>query len=280
MLLLASFLTVAFSRNIFSSINLNINSWIATIQNNSFTIVAEGIDIIFDTNSLLSMSLAAAALLIIRKNLKGTILLLTAMAGDALLVEITKSFFHTSRPPNMLIPKLGYGFPSGHATGSVVFFGILTFLIWRQWNSTKVKVTTSVLYITAISLIGFDRIYLNVHWFSDVMGGYLLGAFWLTLVLFFFYCATNWNPSHHQQLSSSADYQPNNSPTIEKTTLNHTHGSGSDNARSIRTLLNWHGYKRFTHQRHRIRQRFLPEFRSWRNGANDSLPSTNVAGGI
>jgi membrane-associated phospholipid phosphatase len=194
MLLLASFLIVAFSRNNFSSINLNINSWIATIQNNSFTIVAEGIDIIFDTNSLLLISLAVAALLIIRKNLRGAVLLLAAMAGDALLVEIAKSFFHTSRPPNMLVHKLGYGFPSGHATGSVVFFGILTFLIWQHWNSAKVKVATSLLYVTAIVLIGFDRIYLNVHWFCDVIGGYLLGAFWLTLVLFIFFYAKKSSP--------------------------------------------------------------------------------------
>ena len=195
LLLLSSFLLVAFLRNNFASINLNVNSWIVAIQNNSFTIVAEGIDLIFDTNSLLLISLAVAALLLIRKNLKGAVLLLAAMAGDALLVEITKSFFHTSRPPDMLIPKLGYGFPSGHATGSVVFFGVVTFLIWQHWNSTRVKVTTSLLCGTAIVLIGFDRIYLNVHWFSDVIGGYLLGAFWLTLVLLIFFYAKKSSPS-------------------------------------------------------------------------------------
>ena len=214
MLLLASFLIVAFSRNNFSSINLNINSWIATIQNNSFTIVAEGIDIIFDTNSLLLISLAVAALLIIRKNLRGAVLLLAAMAGDALLVEIAKSFFHTSRPPNMLVHKLGYGFPSGHATGSVVFFGILTFLIWQHWNSAKVKVATSLLCVTAIVLIGFDRMYLNVHWFCDVIGGYLLGAFWLTLVLFIFFYAKKLFPlstlKQERHLAQSISSSPRN----------------------------------------------------------------------
>ena len=184
--LLASFLFVAYLRNNFASIDLNLYSWIGTIQNSSFTIFAKAIDIIFDTDSLLLMSLVMATLLIVRTYLKGGILLLTAMAGDALLVEVTKSFFHTPRPTNMLIPKLDYAFPSGHATGSIVFFGVLTFLIWQYWKSTKVRVTTSVLYVTAIVLIGFDRLYLNVHWFSDVIGGYLLGGFWLSLAIVLF----------------------------------------------------------------------------------------------
>jgi membrane-associated phospholipid phosphatase len=58
--------------------------------------------------------------------------------------------------------------------------------VWQHWNSPKAKTASSTLSIATISIVAFDRIYLNVHWFSDVVGGLLLGIFWLTLTLWIF----------------------------------------------------------------------------------------------
>jgi undecaprenyl-diphosphatase len=108
------------------------------------------------------------------------------MCIDALLVVAGKELFQSIRPTNMLIPETGYSFPSGHVTGSVVFFGVLTYLAWKHWESKKVKAATSGFYVALVVLVGFDRIYLNVHWFSDVVGAALLGAVVLTFAILVF----------------------------------------------------------------------------------------------
>ena len=186
LLLLAGFLIVALFRSSFASVDASVNSWAATVQTESFTVIAEGIAVLFDTESVLIISLAVAVVLVVRHYRRGSILLVGAMGGDVLLVEVAKSLFQVARPANMLVPDGGYSFPSGHATASMVFFGVLTFLAWQRWGSTKVKAATVGFDVAVTLLIGFDRIYLNVHWFSDVVGGYLLGAFWLTFVIMIF----------------------------------------------------------------------------------------------
>ena len=112
--------------------------------------------------------------------------MLGAMEGDALLVGLFKTVIMSPRPLNEIIAETGYSFPSGHATSSVVFFGVLTYFAWKHWNSAKVKALTSGLYVSITAVVGFDRIYLNVHWFSDIVGAFFLGVFWLTFCIPFF----------------------------------------------------------------------------------------------
>jgi undecaprenyl-diphosphatase len=112
--------------------------------------------------------------------------LLGAMAGDTLLVESFKTIIMSPRPINGLIIASGYSFPSGHTMCSMVFFGVLTYFIWKNCDSVKVKALTGILYISITALVGFDRIYLNVHWFSDIVGSIFLGAFWVTLCILLF----------------------------------------------------------------------------------------------
>lgn len=186
LLLLAVFLFVALFRSSFAAVNANVNSWAVTIQTGSFTVIAKEIAVVFDTESLLVISLAVAVVLFARHCRRGSVLLLGAMAGEALLAEVIQTLVHSPRPTNMLVPTTGYSFPSGHVTASTVFFGILTYLAWQRCNSSKMRVAMGGLYAAVIALVSFDRIYLNVHWFSDVLGGCLLGLFWLTFSLWVF----------------------------------------------------------------------------------------------
>jgi membrane-associated phospholipid phosphatase len=186
LLTLVGFLLVVVLRGGFVSVDAGVDSWAATIQTGSFTIVAVVISDVFDTNILLVVSLAAAALLFYKNYRKYSVLLLCAMGGDALLVSVIKAFVYSPRPANMLINETSNSFPSGHVTTSVVFFGLLTFFVWQLWNSSMTKMSSGVLVVAVTSVVGFDRIYLNVHWFSDVLGGCLLGIFWLTFVIAIF----------------------------------------------------------------------------------------------
>lgn len=187
---LVSFLLVDLFKSSFAAVDVQMNSWAESIQIGSFTVVAKGISFAFDTYTLLILTLVAAAILFILHQWKSSLLLGGAMAGDAALVLVCKTLIQSPRPINELIPETGNSFPSGHVAGTLVFFGVLTSLIWQRWRSSKVKVSTSALYIAITFVVGFDRIYLNVHWFSDVIGASLLGAFWLAFVLVSFQILT------------------------------------------------------------------------------------------
>jgi undecaprenyl-diphosphatase len=186
LLFLVCFLFVAYFRSTFYSINLDVNSWTAAFNMGFFTETAKLISIGFDTVPLLAASLVTAFFLFILHYRGYSILLLGAMAGDALLVEFFKTIIASPRPLNGIIVETGYSFPSGHTTSSVVFFGILVYITWRQWKNLNAKVLAVGLYVSEVCVVGFDRIYLNVHWFSDVLGALFLGAFWVAFCVWMF----------------------------------------------------------------------------------------------
>lgn len=186
LLFLICFLLVAYLRGSFNAINLSVNLWSASVNTGSFTLTAQIISIIFDTISLVVLSLVLAIFLSVLYYRRYGLLLLSAMAGEALLVEFLKIVIMSPRPLNGIIAVTGYSFPSGHTTSCVVFFGILTYFVWKHWNSFKIKASTAGLYVSLTAVVAFDRIYLNVHWFSDIIGAVFLGAFWLAFSIFLF----------------------------------------------------------------------------------------------
>ncbi|MGZ6298219.1 MAG: phosphatase PAP2 family protein [Parachlamydiaceae bacterium] len=185
-LFLIWFLIVGYFRTSFNTINMSINLWSASINTGPFTLTAQIISIFFDTTVLAIISFIAAGIFFFLHRGKYGVLLLGAMVGDALLVYLFKNVVMSPRPLNGIVAASGYSFPSGHTTGSVVFFGILIYLVWTNYSSFKVKALTSGLYVSITSIVGFDRIYLNVHWFSDVAGSIFLGAFWVSLCILIF----------------------------------------------------------------------------------------------
>jgi undecaprenyl-diphosphatase len=186
LLFLVCFLFVAYFRSAFYSLDLDVNSWRAAFNMGFFAETAKLVSVGFDTVPLMVASLATAFFLFILHYRRYSILLLSVMAGDVLLVEFFKAIIASPRPLNGIIVETGYSFPSGHTTSSVVLFGILVYIVWRQWKNMNVKVLAVGLYVSEVGAVGFDRIYLNVHWFSDVLGALFLGAFWVALCVWMF----------------------------------------------------------------------------------------------
>jgi undecaprenyl-diphosphatase len=180
------FLLVAYFRETFNQINSSVNIWSASFNSGSFTLTAQIISVVFDTTALVVLSVVLAILLIVLHRRRFSLLLLVAMAGDALLVIFSKTVIMSPRPLDGIIVESGYSFPSGHTTSCVIFFGVLTYFVWKHWSSFKIKASMAGLYVSLTVVVAFDRIYLNVHWFSDIIGAVLLGAFWLTLCIFLF----------------------------------------------------------------------------------------------
>ena len=77
----------------------------------------------------------------------------------------------------------GYSFPSGHALIGIVFYGLFIYIIWHEVKQKWLKIFLIVVLILLILLISFSRIYLRVHYPSDVIAGLAIGFIWLVLSL-------------------------------------------------------------------------------------------------
>lgn len=96
----------------------------------------------------------------------------------ALAVVISQTLKYTikrARPLEMLIEKDGYSFPSGHATLSMAFFGMMIYLFKDKIKNKTARCIFVTLNIVLILLIAISRLYLNVHWPTDVIAGFALG---------------------------------------------------------------------------------------------------------
>ena len=80
-----------------------------------------------------------------------------------------------------LIDETGYSFPSGHSMISAAFYGLIIYFIWKNVKNTKLKYISCVLLALVIGLIGISRIYLGVHYASDVIGGFSISVVYLII---------------------------------------------------------------------------------------------------
>jgi len=107
----------------------------------------------------------------------------TAAFGGLLLGWLLKWIFHRSRPLEHLVSGAGgYSFPSGHALGGFIFCGIIIYLIWKLKFSYFVRWVCTVIFSILGFSIGMSRIYLHVHYATDVLGGLLIAIWWLLLI--------------------------------------------------------------------------------------------------
>lgn len=102
--------------------------------------------------------------------------------SSGLLLQLIKKIFQRHRPPHPLIANVnGFSFPSGHSFSSFTFVGVLIYILWQSDVSKPLKYFgTAILFILA-TVIAFSRVYLQVHYASDVIAGFCLSFVWLSL---------------------------------------------------------------------------------------------------
>ena len=104
-----------------------------------------------------------------------------------ILNRLLKLYFERARPDlHRLIEIGGYSFPSGHAMNAFSFYSILTFLLWRHVPTKSGRVAVILISSFMIAGIGTSRIYLGVHYPSDVIAGYLASSLWVSTVIWVF----------------------------------------------------------------------------------------------
>ena len=101
--------------------------------------------------------------------------------GTAVLF-LLKFLLQRQRPLLPLIAKAhGYSFPSGHSFSSIVFYGMLAYIGYKNIKNNFIKWSLIVLLFMLAGMVGFSRIYLKLHYASDVIAGFSLGIIWLLL---------------------------------------------------------------------------------------------------
>jgi undecaprenyl-diphosphatase len=108
--------------------------------------------------------------------------LLAEYVGAVVLYQSLKAVLDRARPPGGLDDATGAAFPSGHATQGIAFFGLLA-VILLGLVPRGIRLPAAVGVATLGILSGLSRVYLGVHWLTDVAGGFLLGGAWLAIML-------------------------------------------------------------------------------------------------
>jgi membrane-associated phospholipid phosphatase len=158
------------------------------VRSGGLTQLAVFVTTIGNTTSMAVLAVAVAGWCWYRGRRADAVLAIVAMAGSAALFNVLKDLFGRPRPPiaDRLVNVGNESLPSGHATMSIVVIGTIVVLAWtgRSVMTRAVLVVAAVVWVGAV---GATRVYLGVHWFSDVVAGWLVGAAWLAL------CVAVWN---------------------------------------------------------------------------------------
>ena len=179
--ILAIVVTINVKNGRILELDLNIYKFFSeNIINDKLTPIVKIITHIGGAKIVLVLTVVAIILI---KGLKNKLFLLTGIVGTAGLNVVLKHIIQRERPNiNRLIPEKGYSFPSGHSMMSMAFYGMLIFLIFKYVKNTALKWTLIVILTILLSTIGITRIYLGVHYPSDVIGGFVVSLTYLFIL--------------------------------------------------------------------------------------------------
>ena len=181
-------MTMALAAGLFTAFDHQIGEAMHAIWNESlhgiFRAIAE-----LGSLELTTLLMAGLFLYLWRNGFGSDSLVVIAFAGAVGLEVLYKFLFYHPGPPHSishadgpsvsdLLPGSGGGnsFPSGHMVRAVVVYGLLAFVIRRLSPSPLIRAIVFPVALLIVVVLGFDRLYLDVHWESDVIGGLLLGA--------------------------------------------------------------------------------------------------------
>jgi membrane-associated phospholipid phosphatase len=122
-----------------------------------------------------------------------------AGAGGLVISAVVKLVSGRERPPltTGVVDAYGAAFPSGHALRAIVVYGALAWLLSAIVRTRAARLVVWVVAAAVVASVGFSRIYLGVHWLTDVMVGYILGLGWLAMLVVMASRSTGGRPGAH-----------------------------------------------------------------------------------
>jgi membrane-associated phospholipid phosphatase len=138
-----------------------------------------------ESYTICGLAVCVGLVLLMRRHYVYCMGLFIAVVTSGIGTFILKSAIARPRPPlsYQAYQEVWYSFPSAHASMSLAVFGFFVFLVWQFTPSRPVRMFSLLLTIALVGLLGFLRLYLGVHYLSDVAGGYVLGGLclWLSI---------------------------------------------------------------------------------------------------
>ncbi|AYF78085.1 phosphatase PAP2 family protein [Nocardia yunnanensis] len=159
--------------------------WFIDHRSPGLTTTAKAVSIAGDTTSVAIYSTLACVLLAWRRYWERAVLVAVTALGAGLLVFFGKLLVARDRPPviDHLVTETNYSYPSGHALGSTVVVGILVAVALPVLRHRITRVLTVVVAVVFVVAVGLSRLYLGVHWPTDILAGWLIGLCWLSICL-------------------------------------------------------------------------------------------------
>ncbi|MFA5953985.1 MAG: phosphatase PAP2 family protein [Patescibacteria group bacterium] len=138
---------------------------------------------LFGRELLIVLVAVVTAALYLKRHVADALLLVVGMSAAWVLQFVLKIVFVRPRPFfSPITIETTYSFPSGHALAAFVFFGFMALYVFWQTKRHAPRFYALVSATILVLAIGVSRVYLGVHWLSDVLGGYVIGVWLLTLM--------------------------------------------------------------------------------------------------
>lgn len=159
--------------------------WMVDHRSAALTSVMRSVTALGDVRVVVLVGALAIAWLFASHRRDLTVVLVVSSAGTWLLVNAVKHLVERPRPPQAvrLVAAGGWSFPSGHAGQATATYLAIGLLGWLVLRSRAARWTALVAALLVAGAVGISRIYLGVHWSSDVVAGWSLGLVWLLVLL-------------------------------------------------------------------------------------------------
>lgn len=141
---------------------------------------------------LIPANLILIIVFVLKKDRWNSIKIPAVAFSSVLMMLLLKLIFQRARPIDPLLEQAaGFSFPSGHSLMSVTFYGLILYILVKHQKNTWLKLIYSFIFTSFIILIGVSRIYLRVHFASDVIAGFCMGILCLIISLWILSNAEN-----------------------------------------------------------------------------------------
>ena len=164
-----------------NSSDLAIHTWFGNERASAITALFRAATTLGSTIGLAAMAAVVAVILLFRKERASAVFVMVTAAGGGILNFGLKMIFARARPDlvSAIAAARWFSFPSGHAMGSFITFGALAYIALRQHWRWGLKSACLAIAQTIVILVGLSRVYLGVHWASDIAGAWSAGTVWL-----------------------------------------------------------------------------------------------------
>lgn len=166
-----------------STMDPAITAWFVDHRSTALTTAAKLVSEVGSTVTMGSLALFSSIWLAWHQRWHQGGTVAVAALGAAVMGSVMKHVLDRPRPPRIdqLVMETNASLPSGHALGSTVVLGILTTIAFRAIQRPLSRAALATIIVVVIAAVGFSRLYLGVHWSTDVLTGWLLGAAWLSV---------------------------------------------------------------------------------------------------